>query len=78
MIKIFIRKINERNEVASTYLLSKLKFSNKILHEKLKAENPSHEVIITLPKELVLEKPNQQSYTPTSFSRSGARTLTAQ
>lgn len=42
--------MNEMNEVASTYLLSKLKFSNKILHEKLKAENPSHEVIITLPK----------------------------
>lgn len=38
------------NEVVSTYLLSKLKFSNKILHEKFTVENPSHEVIITLPK----------------------------
>lgn len=57
---MFICKVNERNEdyfkvheglrfKASTYLLSKLIFSNKILHEKFKAENPSREVI-TLPK----------------------------
>lgn len=82
MIQIFIRKINERNEVASIYLLSKLKFSNKILQEKFKAENPSHEAIITLRKELVLEKTKSailhSLVTPTSFSRSGARTLTAQ
>lgn len=81
-MKIFIRKINERNEVASTYLLSKLKFSNKILHEKFKVENPSHEAIITLQKELALEKTKSAILyslgTPTSFSRSGARTLTAQ